>query len=364
VPAEIPASSSAPPTVDLEELERRFEAQAAEVTAAPEAEARERWESLRLAWLGKKRGEVRDLLSRMKDVPPEERKLYGQAVNTLKETVEVRLDEIDATLARRERAAAQRAAAVDVTLPGRRPALGSLHPVTLVNRDMEEIFRGLGYSVAEGPEAETDYYNFEALNFPPEHPARDTQDSFFLKDGLVLRTHTSPVQIRTMLHRPPPIRIICPGRVFRFDNDLRHSPMFHQIECLAVAEGLTFGDLKGTLEAFIQRLFSPDTGVRLRPSFFPFTEPSAEVDITCPFCRGGGCQVCSQTGWMEILGAGMVDPRVLDECGIDPDVYSGFAFGLGVDRVAMIRYGLPNIRMLFDNDERLLRQVAPSVAAV
>jgi phenylalanyl-tRNA synthetase alpha chain len=173
----------------------------------------------------------------------------------------------------------------------------------------------------------------------------------------VLRTHTSPVQIRTMLSRKPPIRVICPGRVFRNDNDLRHSPMFHQVECLAVAEGLTFGDLKGTLEAFITRLFSPDTGVRLRPSFFPFTEPSAEVDITCPFCKGGGCATCSDTGWMEILGSGMVDPRVLRECGIDPEVYSGYAFGLGVDRVAMIRYGIPNIRQLFENDERLLRQV-------
>jgi len=364
VPAETPASKTAPPTTELEEMARRFDAEAAEVAAAPDAEARERWESLRLAWVGKKQGKVRALLSRMKDLPPGERKAFGQAVNTLKQKVEARLDEIDADLAGRERDDADRAAAVDVTLPGRRPALGCLHPVTLVNRDMEEIFRGLGYSVAEGPEAETDYHNFEALNFPPEHPARDTQDTFFLKDGLVLRTHTSPVQIRTLLHRPPPIRIICPGRVFRFDNDLRHSPMFHQVEGLAVAEGLTFGDLKGTLEAFIQRLFSSETGVRLRPSFFPFTEPSAEVDITCPFCHGGGCEVCSQTGWMEILGAGMVDPRVLAECGIDPDVYSGFAFGLGVDRVAMIRYGIPNIRMLFDNDERLLRQVAPSVAAV
>ena len=219
----------------------------------------------------------------------------------------------------------------------------------------------LGYSVAEGPEVETDYHNFEALNFPKDHPARDTQDTFFLTNGRLLRTHTSPVQIRTMLARKPPIRVICPGRVFRFDNDLRHSPMFHQVEGLAVAEGITFGDLKGTLEAFIQRLFSPDTGVRLRPSFFPFTEPSAEVDITCQICQGDGCPTCSGTGWMEILGAGMVDPRVLAECGIDPDRYSGFAFGLGVDRVAMNRYGIPNIRMLFDNDERLLRQVAPTL---
>ncbi|MGB5401337.1 MAG: phenylalanine--tRNA ligase subunit alpha, partial [Thermoanaerobaculia bacterium] len=220
-----------------------------------------------------------------------------------------------------------------------------------------EIFTGLGYSVADGPEVEDDYHNFEALNFPPDHPARDTQDTFFLQDGRLLRTHTSPVQIRTMLERNPPIRIICPGRVYRHDNDLRHSPMFHQVEGLAVAEGITMGHLKGTLEAFIRQLFTPDTGVRLRPSYFPFTEPSAEVDITCPFCRGDGCRVCSKTGWMEILGAGMVDPRVLSGCGIDPKIYSGFAFGLGIDRVAMIRYGIPNIRMLFDNDERLLRQV-------
>jgi phenylalanyl-tRNA synthetase alpha chain len=229
--------------------------------------------------------------------------------------------------------------------------------VTLAARAIVDILATLGYSVAEGPEVEDDYHNFTALNMPEGHPARDTQDTFFVQGGGVLRTHTSPVQIRTMLARKPPIRVVCPGRVFRNDNDLRHSPMFHQIELLAVAEGLTLGDLKGTLEAFIQRLFSADTAIRLRPSYFPFTEPSAEVDITCPFCRGGGCATCSGTGWMEILGAGMVDPRVLRECGIDPEVYSGYAFGLGVDRVAMIRYGIPNIRQLFENDERLLRQV-------
>ncbi|MCL4837352.1 MAG: phenylalanine--tRNA ligase subunit alpha, partial [Thermoanaerobaculia bacterium] len=223
-------------------------------------------------------------------------------------------------------------------------------------REIEEIFVRLGYTVAEGPEVEDDRFNFELLNFPSDHPARDTQDTFFLEDGRLLRTHTSPVQIRTMLARRPPLRVIIPGRVYRHDNDLRHSPMFHQVEGLAVAEGIRFSDLKGTLEAFLHRLFSPETGVRLRPSFFPFTEPSCEVDITCPFCRGGGCATCSGTGWMEILGAGMVDPRVLANCGVDPDRYSGFAFGLGLDRVAMIRFGVPNIRLLFENDERLLRQ--------
>ena len=315
------------------------------------------WEALRVQWVGRKQGILRALLDDIKKVEPQNRRAYGEAVNRLKEHVEGRLAELDEALAARERESVVRAAAVDVTLPGRQPALGSLHPITLVNREMEEIFSELGYSVAEGPEVEDDYHNFEALNFPLDHPARDTQDTFFLEDGLLLRTHTSPVQIRTMLARKPPIRVICPGRVFRFDNDLRHSPMFHQVEGLAVAEGLTVGHLKGTLLAFLRRLFAPDVEIRLRPSFFPFTEPSAEVDVTCQNCMGKGCEVCSGTGWMEILGCGMVDPRVLAECGIDPDVYSGFAFGMGVDRVAMNRYGIPNIRVLFDNDERLLRQV-------
>ncbi len=336
---------------DLVEVSRQFEREAGAVAD------RAAWEELRLRWVGRKQGLVRSLLARLGEVPQEERREFGQAVNTLKERVEKRLTELDAGLVAREREAARRTAAVDVTLPGRRPELGSLHPVTRVQREIEEIFAELGYSVAEGPEVEDDFHNFEALNFPPDHPARDTQDTFFLKNGLLLRTHTSPVQIRTMLARQPPIRVICPGRVYRADNDLRHSPMFHQVEGLAVGEGITFGHLKGTLEAFIKRLFSPDTGVRLRPSFFPFTEPSAEVDITCPFCHGAGCETCSRTGWMEILGAGMVDPRVLANCKIDPEVYTGFAFGLGLDRVAMIRYGIPNIRALFENDERLLRQV-------
>ncbi|MDX1643598.1 MAG: phenylalanine--tRNA ligase subunit alpha [Thermoanaerobaculia bacterium] len=333
-----------------EHLER-FERQASEI------DDRAAWEELRLAWVGKKQGLLKDLLGRITEVPPEERRDFGQAVNRLKETVESRLDELDRELAAAEEAARRAEAAVDVTLPGRDPGLGSIHPTNLVVREIVEIFTGLGYSVADGPEIESDYLNFTALNFPPGHPARDEQDTFFVEDGRVLRTHTSPVQIRTLRDRRPPIRVICPGRTYRVDNDLRHSPMFHQVECLAVAEGLTFGHLKGTLEAFIHRLFTEDTGVRLRPSYFPFTEPSAEVDITCPFCRGDGCPTCSGTGWMEILGSGMVDPRVLAEQGIDPDVYSGYAFGMGTDRVAMIKYGIPNIRQLFDNDERLLRQV-------
>ncbi len=338
--------------IDLEQLTSRFAAEAAAVTD------RKAYEDLRLAWTGRKQGILKGLLERMKEVAPEQRRAYGQGVNTLKEQVETRLAEIEVAVEAAAQQATFAAARLDVTLPGRRPRLGSLHPVTMVTREIEEIFAELGYSVAEGPEVEDDYHNFEALNFPHDHPARDTQDTFFLTNGLLLRTHTSPVQIRTMLSRAaPPIRIICPGKVFRHDNDLRHSPMFHQVEGLAVGEGISIGDLKGTLEAFTRRLFSPETKVRMRPSFFPFTEPSAEVDVTCTSCKGKGCATCSGTGWMEILGSGMVDPRVLAGCGIDPDRYSGFAFGMGLDRVAMIRYGIPNIRLLFDNDERLLRQI-------
>ncbi|HUF78523.1 MAG TPA: phenylalanine--tRNA ligase subunit alpha [Thermoanaerobaculia bacterium] len=346
--AEAAASSE---TLSPAELTGRFAAEAAQVAD------RRALEELKGRWTGRKQGVVRALLSRMGEVPPAERREYGQAVNRLKEAVEAGLARLEEEIGGLEAAAEAARARVDVTLPGRPPHLGSLHPITLAAREIVDILATLGYSVAEGPEVEDDYHNFTALNMPEGHPARDTQDTFFVRGGGVLRTHTSPVQIRTMLARKPPIRVVCPGRVFRNDNDLRHSPMFHQIELLAVAEGLTLGDLKGTLEAFIHRLFSADTAIRLRPSYFPFTEPSAEVDITCPFCRGGGCATCSGTGWMEILGAGMVDPRVLRECGIDPEVYSGYAFGLGVDRVAMIRYGIPNIRQLFENDERLLRQV-------
>ena len=345
------AAGDADSDINLPQLRARFDAQAAAVGD------RAAWEALRLAWLGRKQGVLRDLLAKIGAVPAEQRKAFGAEVNELRQAVEARLAALDGELAEGERQAKLRREKVDVTLPGRRPRLGSLHPVSLVEREIEEIFAELGYSVAEGPEVEDEFHNFEALNMPADHPARDAQDTFFVEGGWVLRTHTSPVQIRSMLARKPPIRIICPGRVFRHDNDLRHSPMFHQVEGLAVAEGITFGHLKGTLDAFCKRLFSPTTQVRLRPSFFPFTEPSAEVDVTCAACGGSGCPTCSQTGWMEILGCGMVDPRVLRNCGIDPQVYSGFAFGMGLDRVAMIRYGIPNIRLLFENDERLLRQV-------
>jgi phenylalanyl-tRNA synthetase alpha chain len=343
--------AEAPRQSELADLEARFDREAAAVGG------RAAWEELRVRWIGRKQGLIRALLDGIKEVAGPERRAYGEGVNRLKQRAEGRLAALDAELAAREREAELASAAIDVTLPGRRTPPGRLHPVTHVMQDMERIFAELGFSVAEGPEVEDDYHNFAALNFPPDHPARDAQDTFFLRNGLLLRTHTSPVQIRTMLARRPPIRVICPGRVYRQDNDLRHSPMFHQIEGLVVAEGITVGHLKGTLLAFLRRLFSPETEIRLRPSFFPFTEPSAEVDVSCPFCRGAGCEVCSGSGWMEILGCGMVDPRVLAACGIDPDVYSGFAFGMGPDRVAMIRYDIPNIRLLFENDERLLRQV-------
>ncbi|KAB2964995.1 MAG: phenylalanine--tRNA ligase subunit alpha [Thermoanaerobaculia bacterium] len=335
-----------------EELERL--AAAAESAIAAVAD-RAGWESLRVEWAGARQGRLRDLQALIRLAP--DKRAFGQAFNQLKSRVEAALARRDEELADGERAARLAAAREDVTLPGRRPATGSLHPVTHVARQIEEIFRGLGYSVAEGPEVEDDRTNFALLNFPDDHPARDAQDTLMLADGRLLRTHTSPVQIRTMLARQPPIRVICPGRVFRNDNDLRHSPMFHQVEGLCVAEGITVGDLKGTLLAFVQRLFAADTRIRLRPSFFPFTEPSCEVDISCQLCGGSGCPTCSLTGWMEILGAGMVDPRVLANCGIDPDRYSGFAFGLGLDRVAMNNWGIPNIRSLFESDERLLRQV-------
>jgi phenylalanyl-tRNA synthetase alpha chain len=309
-------------------------------------------ETVRVRFAGRRSGLLRELEETLKSLPREEKPAYGRALNELKRLIE---DRLAAARKAAEKASAPRVV-VDVTLPGRKPGVGAYHPVTLVRREIEEIFLRMGYSVADGPEAEDDWHNFEALNFPPDHPARDSQDTFFLKGGLLLRTHTSPVQIRTMETTPPPIRVIIPGRVYRCDSDLRHTPMFHQVEGLVVDEGITFGHLKATLEAFVHVLFDPTLAVRFRPSFFPFTEPSAEVDITCVFCRGKGCAVCTGTGWIEILGAGMVDPRVFRACNVDPAQYTGFAFGCGLDRVAMLKYGIPDLRMQFTGDERLLRQ--------
>ena len=310
-------------------------------------------EEVRVHFAGRRSGLLRDLEERLKALPKDEKPAYGKALNELKRLVQ---ESLDAALARAA-AANTGAASVDVTLPGRRPASGAFHPVTLVRREIEEIFLRMGYSVADGPEAEDDWHNFEALNIPPDHPARDTQDTFYLPGGFLLRTHTSPVQIRSMETMPLPFRLIMPGRVYRRDSDLRHSPMFHQVEGLVVGEGISFAHLKATLEAFVHRLFDPSLKVRFRPSFFPFTEPSAEVDVTCMLCRGAGCAMCSQSGWIEILGSGMVDPRVFRACGIDPERYTGFAFGCGLDRVALLKYGLPDLRLLFSGDERMLRQL-------
>jgi phenylalanyl-tRNA synthetase alpha chain len=312
-------------------------------------------QEIRVRVLGRK-GELTALMKGLGALGSEERPIVGQLVNTVKEEVEACLE--NALKATREAAKSQRLQSerIDVSLPGRRPANGTKHPITLVIEEISDIFAGLGFSVAEGPEIEHDWYNFEALNFPPEHPARDMQDTFFVENNLLLRTHTSPVQIRTMLKQKPPVRIIAPGTVYRCDSDATHSPMFHQIEGLMVDKGITFGDLKGILTVFTNQLFGQKTGVRLRPSFFPFTEPSAEVDIACVICGGKGCRVCKNSGWLEILGAGMVDPEVYRHVNYDAEEVSGFAFGMGIERIAMLKYGISDMRLLFENDVRFLRQ--------
>ena len=318
-------------------------------------------ERVRIEYAGQRSGLLRDLAAALRDLPADEKREYGRALNELKAEIQEALAAAQAAVAAPGAAgAASRAAGplVDVTLPGRRPSLGALHPVQLVRRRVESIFLRMGYDVEDGPEVEDDWHNFEALNIPPDHPARDDQDTFYLPGGMLLRTHTSPVQARVMERRQPPIRIIVPGRVYRRDSDLRHSPMFHQVEGLLVDEGITFGHLKATLETFLHALFSDEVAVRLRPGYFPFTEPSAEVDISCIFCGQAGCGVCSRSGWIEILGAGMVDPRVFEAVGVDPDRYTGFAFGLGIDRVAMLVHGIPDLRQMFEGDQRLTRQFA------
>lgn len=310
---------------------------------------------IRVRFLGRK-GELTALMKGLGALVPEERPVVGQLVNSIRDEIETRLEA--GLLSARELAKAERLRSerIDVTLPGRRYICGTKHPITLVIEEVCDIFAGLGFSVAEGPEIEHDWYNFEALNFPPEHPARDMQDTFFVDDKMLLRTHTSPVQIRTMLKKKPPLRVIAPGTVYRCDSDATHSPMFHQIEGLMVDKGITFGDLKGILTVFTNQLFGQKSGVRLRPSFFPFTEPSAEVDISCVLCGGKGCRICKNSGWLEILGAGMVDPEVYRHVNYDAEDISGFAFGMGIERIAMLKYGINDMRLLFENDVRFLRQ--------
>ena len=317
-------------------------------------------EELRTAFLSRKKGHVTLLFEDLKSVPAEEKREAGRLVNEFKAQIQDRIVAVEGRIEATSSVSGKPTVVKpDLTLPGRRRYVGTPHPLTLFQEEIEAIFLGMGFSIEEGPEIETDYYNFEALNFPPHHPARDSWDTLYIKDDLLLRTHTSPVQIRVMERSKPPIRIVCPGRVFRRETpDPTHLPMFMQIEGLVVDEGITFAHLKGTLEYFIRALFGEKIKVRFRPSFFPFTEPSAEVDIECIVCSGKdpACRVCGGTGWKEILGSGMVDPQVLKNVNIDPEKYSGWAFGLGIDRTAMFAFGIPEMRYFYENDLRFLRQ--------
>ena len=320
------------------------------------AESSAALEQIRVGVLGKK-GELTALLRGMGKLPTEERPKAGQRVNEVRAELEGALEAKGEEIKAREKAARLEAEAVDVTLPGPARGAGSLHPMNIALERMIDIFVGMGYEVVEGPEVEYDHYNFELLNLPKNHPARDAQDTFYIDDNIVLRTHTSPVQARIMTTRKPPIRIVCPGRVYRADEaDATHSPVFHQMEGLVIDENITMGDLKGTLDEFARQMYGEGIRTRFRPSFFPFTEPSAEVDLTCANCHGEGCRMCKGTGWIEVLGAGMVNPKVLDMCGIDSKKYSGFAFGMGVERIALLKYNIPNLRYLYENDLRFLTQ--------
>ena len=313
-------------------------------------------EEARQRVLGKK-GTLTALLRSMGQLAPEERPAAGQLINDRREKISALLDERFAALKAKERELKLQRDAIDVTEPRDLPRVGTLHPNTLALNEVLSALTGLGFDIVEGPEIELDHYNFELLNLPKNHPARDAQDTFYVDDNIVLRTHTSPVQARTMLSRKPPIRIACPGRVFRADEvDATHSPVFHQIEGLVIDKDVNMGDLKGTLDALFKKLYGEDMETRFRPSFFPFTEPSAEVDLTCISCRGKGCRICKGTGWIEVLGRGMGNPKVLEMCGIDPAVYSGFAFGIGLERITMLRYGIKDMRLMYEGDERFLRQ--------
>ena len=313
-------------------------------------------EQLRVRVLGKK-GELTAILRGMGKVPAEERPAIGRIVNETREKLESAIDETAAALRAREKDFRLRREAIDVTLPGTERTAGSLHPMNIVLEDLLTIFTGMGFEAVEGPEIEYDRFNFELLNVPKNHPARDAQDTFYIDDNVVLRSQTSPVQARIMTTRKPPIRIISPGRVYRADEvDATHSPVFHQIEGLVIDENISIADLKGTLDTFAKRLYGMGVSTRFRPSFFPFTEPSAEVDLTCASCGGKGCRMCKGTGWIEVLGAGMVNPKVLDMCGIDSKKYSGFAFGMGIERLTILKYNVPDMRYLYENDLRFLKQ--------
>ena len=307
---------------------------------------------LSIRYLGRK-GKVTQFLRSIADLPPEQKPEAGKKANETKRLLDAKFKKAIKQL---ETASSESEGCIDVSLPGRVVRQGSLHPITQIAQQICDIFIKLGFDIAEGPEVETDYYNFEALNIPRNHPARDMQDTFYVSKNIVLRTHTSPTQPRIMEQQKPPVRIIAPGKVYRCDSDLTHTPMFHQVEGLLVDKGISFGDLKGVLTTFVHQMFDTETSLRFRPSFFPFTEPSAEVDIRCVICRGAGCRVCSHTGWLEVLGSGMVHPAVFENVGYDTTRYSGFAFGMGVERIAMLKYRIDDIRKYFENDLRFLRQ--------
>lgn len=334
----------------LEAIEKKaFE----ELTAAQDLKD---LDAVRVKYLGKK-GELTAILKQMGKLSAEERPVIGQLANQVRAQIEARLEETKTNLEAHlldQRLATE---TLDVTMPGKRSVLGKKHPITIVLDELKEIFIGMGFDVAQGPEVELDYYNFEALNIPKDHPARDTQDTFYINDNVVLRTQTSPIQIRVMEKQKPPIRIIAPGRVYRSDAlDATHSPLFHQVEGLVVDKNITMADLKGTLEVFVKRLYGEESVVRFRPHHFPFTEPSAELDVQCFNCHGEGCRLCKGEGWIEILGCGMVHPKVLENCGIDPEEYSGFAFGMGLERLVMRRYNIDDLRLFYENDARFLNQ--------
>jgi phenylalanyl-tRNA synthetase alpha chain len=334
---------------DLQKLETSALAELEKATNEDQAQA------IRTKYLGRK-GLLTGLLRNIAQVPDAEKRLFGKRCNEVKDMLSAKIDEVLFQQSLLKKSSGLLKEKIDVTVPGRSVKIGRIHPVIQIRREICAIFASFGFSIVEGPEVELDYYNFEALNIPKDHPARDMQDTFYIEENIVLRTHTSPVQVRIMEKVQPPVRILSPGRVYRRDSDVSHTPMFHQIEGLLVDKGVSFADLKGILTAFLKKIFGVDTTLRFRPSFFPFTEPSAEVDIRCVICKGNGCRVCGQSGWLEILGSGMVDPAVFKNVGYDSEEYSGFAFGLGLERIAMLKYGVSDIRLFFENDIRFLNQ--------
>lgn len=333
----------------IEEIEK------AALKEAEEAKDSRSLYETKMRFLGRM-GTVILLMKKMKDLSPEERPVFGKTVNALRERLERGFARLELAIKTRELAARLEQENIDVTMPGKKRSVGALHPVTRVKNQLIDIFAGMGFEIYEGPEIESEYYNFTALNTAADHPARDMQDTFYLSDEFLLRTQTSAAQIRVMENKKPPIKILSPGRVFRSDDDATHSPMFHQMEGLVVDKGVTLCDLQGMLDEFARTMFSKTSKTRLRPSYFPFTEPSVEVDVSCAACGGKGCALCKGTGWIEVLGAGMVNRHVLENCGVDPEEYSGFAFGMGVERIAMLKYGINNIKLLTENDVRFLEQ--------